>query len=150
MNKNKIVRIAVIDGQGGGIGAQIVNRLSVSLPASKAEILALGTNSLATRRMYKAGANDAASGENAIIYNTKLAGIILGTVGMITPFGFNGEMTTAAAEAVALSPAPKLVLHLNRSGIEVIGSAAEPLPHLVDMMVDRVRQMLDLTPLRQQ
>lgn len=144
MNKSKIVRIAVLDGQGGGIGAQIVNKLSVSVPASKVEIIALGTNSLAARRMYKAGANDAASGENAILYNVKQAGIILGTVGMLSPFGFNGEMTTAAAEAVALSPAPKLVLHLNRSGIEIIGSAAEPLPHLVDMMVDRVRQMLDL------
>jgi len=147
MNKSKIVRIAVIDGQGGGIGSQIVNKLSVSVPASKVEIIVLGTNSLAARRMYKAGANDAASGENAIIYNVKQAGMILGTVGMITPFGFNGEMTTAAAEAVALSPAPKLILHLNRSGIEIIGSAAEPLPHLVDMMVDRVRQMLDLVPL---
>jgi hypothetical protein len=144
MGKEKLFRIAVIDGQGGGIGAQIVEKLARALPARKVEIIALGTNSLAAGRMYKAGANEVACGENAIIFNAKRVDLLAGAVGMIIPFGFGGEMTTAAAEAVALSPAPKLVLHLNRSGVEIVGSMAEPLPHLVDMLVERVRDLLDL------
>jgi NAD(P)-dependent dehydrogenase (short-subunit alcohol dehydrogenase family) len=144
MSKNKMYRIAVIDGQGGGIGAQIVEKLAMALPASRVEIIALGTNALAAGRMYRAGANEVASGENAIVYNAQRVDLLAGAVGMILPFGFSGEMTTAAAEAVALSPAPKYILHLNRSGVELIGSISEPLPHLVDMLVDRVRQFLDL------
>lgn len=144
MSKNKMYRIAVIDGQGGGIGAQIVEKLAMALPASRVEIIALGTNALAAGRMYRAGANEVASGENAIVYNAQRVDLLAGAVGMIMPFGFSGEMTTAAAEAVALSPAPKYILHLNRSGVELIGSISEPLPHLVDMLVDRVRQFLDL------
>lgn len=144
MGKNKMYRIAVIDGRGGGIGAQIVEKLALALPAARAEIIALGTNALAAARMYNAGANEAASGENAIIHNAQRLDLLVGTVGMIMPFGFNGEMTTAAAEAVALAPVPKYILHLNRSGVEVIGSVPEPLPHLVDMLVDRVREFLDL------
>ncbi len=144
MSKNKMYRIAVIDGQGGGIGAQIVEKLAMALPASRVEIIALGTNALAAGRMYRARANEVASGENAIVYNAQRVDLLAGAVGMILPFGFSGEMTTAAAEAVALSPAPKYILHLNRSGVELIGSISEPLPHLVDMLVDRVRQFLDL------
>lgn len=139
-----VFRIAVVDGQGGGIGAQIVEKLATALPSSRVEIIALGTNALAAARMYKAGANELASGENAIIYNAGRVDLIVGTVGMIMPFGFNGEMTTAAAEAVALAPVPKYVLHLNRSGVEVIGVQSEPLPHLVDMLVERVRNLLGL------
>ncbi len=144
MGGNKIYRIAVIDGQGGGIGAQIVEKLAMSLPAARAEIIALGTNALAAGRMYKARANEVASGENAIIYNVGRVDLLAGAVGMIMPYGFSGEMTTLAAEAVALSPAPKYVLHLNRSGVELVGSSPEPLPHLVDVLVDKIRALLNL------
>lgn len=141
MKINRIFRIAVIDGQGGGIGAQLVEKLALALPSGKAEIIALGTNALAASKMLKAGANEAASGENAIIFNAKRADLLVGTLGIIMPCGFSGEMTTAAAEAVASAAAPKYILHLNRSGVEVIGKLQEPLPHLVDMLVDKVREM---------
>ncbi len=144
MLKNKLFRIGVIDGQGGGIGAQIVEKLAMALPAGKVEIIALGTNALAASRMLKSGANEAASGENAIVFNARQIDLFAGTVGMLIPFGFGGEMTTAAAEAVALAPAPKYVLHLNRAGVEMIGSMNEPLPHLVDMLVKKVREYLTL------
>ncbi len=144
MSKEKIYRIGVIDGQGGGIGAQVVEKLAMALPAARAEIIALGTNALAAGRMYKAGANEVASGESAIVYNAQRIDLLAGAVGMLMPFGFSGEMTTPAAEAVALSPAPKYVLHLNRSGVELIGSSTEPLPHLVDVLVDRIRTFLNL------
>ncbi|TYO92732.1 DUF3842 family protein [Desulfallas thermosapovorans] len=144
MSKNKLFRIAVIDGQGGGIGAQIVEKLAMALPAGKVEIIALGTNALAASRMLKGGANEAASGENAIVFNARRVDLFAGTVGMLMPFGFGGEMTTAAAEAIALSPAPKYVLHLNRAGVELVSSVDEPLPHLVDMLVEKVRSYLEL------
>lgn len=139
-SNNNPFRIAVIDGQGGGIGAQLVEKLALSLPSGKVEIMALGTNALAASKMLKAGANEAASGENAIVYNVKRTHLVVGTIGIIMPFGFSGEMTTIAAEAVASAPAPKYILHLNRSGVEVIGRMQEPLPHLVDMLVDKVKQ----------
>ncbi len=144
MLKNKLFRIGVIDGQGGGIGAQIVEKLAMALPAGKVEIIALGTNALAASRMLKGGANEAASGENAIIFNAQQIDLFAGTVGMLMPYGFGGEMTTVAAEAVAMSPAPKYVLYLNRAGVEMIGSMNEPMPHLVDMLVKRVREYLAL------
>jgi len=149
MNNNSLFRIAVIDGQGGGIGAQLVEKLALSLPSSKTEIIALGTNALAASKMLKAGANEAASGENAIIYNVKRADLLVGTLGIIMPFGFSGEMTTAAAEAVASAPAPKYILHLNRSGVEVIGRTHEPLPHLVDMLVEKVKQFFSVNLLNE-
>jgi len=144
MNYDKPFRIAVIDGQGGGIGAQLVEKLALSLPSGKAEIIALGTNALAAGKMLKAGANEAASGENAIVYNVKRSHLLIGTLGMIMPFGFSGEMTTATAEAVVSAPAPKYILHLNRSGVEVIGRMQEPLPHLVDMLVDKVKHFFSV------
>lgn len=144
MYNNSLFRIAVIDGQGGGIGAQLVEKLALSLPFNKIEIIALGTNALAASKMLKAGANEAASGENAIIYNVKRAHLLVGTLGIILPHGFSGEMTTAAAEAVAAAPAPKYILHLNRSGVEVIGKANEPLPHLIDMLVEKVKQFISV------
>jgi len=122
----------------------VVDKLARALPAARVEIIGLGTNALAAGRMLKAGANDAASGESAIIFNARRMDLIVGTLGIIMPFGFSGEMTTAAAEAVSLAPVPKYVLHLNRSGVEVIGNLSEPLPHLVDMLVERVRGALEL------
>lgn len=139
MNNDNPFRIAVIDGQGGGIGAQLVEKLALSLPAGKAEIIALGTNALAAGKMLKAGANEAASGENAIVYNVGRSHLLVGALGIIMPYGFGGEMTTKAAEAVALASVPKYILHLNRSGVEVIGKMQEPLPHLVDMLVEKVK-----------
>lgn len=147
MNNDYPFRIAVIDGQGGGIGAQLVEKLALSLPSGKAEIIALGTNALAASKMLKSGANEAASGENAIVYNVKRAHLLIGTLGIIMPFGFSGEMTTAAAEAVASAPAPKYILHLNRSGVEVIGRMQEPLPHLVDMLVEKVKHFFNVNHL---
>lgn len=144
MVNNSVFRIVVIDGQGGGIGAQIVDKLSRKLPAAKVEIIAIGTNALAASRMLKAGANEAVSGENAIIFNARRASLIVGTIGMIMPFGFCGEMTTSAAEAVALAPVPKYILHLNRSEISIIGSISEPLPHLVDLLVKKVLEYISI------
>ncbi|MDI6711250.1 MAG: DUF3842 family protein [Bacillota bacterium] len=136
------MRIAVIDGQGGGIGRLLVEKLSHVLCYKDAEIIALGTNALATAAMVKAGASEGASGENAIVYNVSRVDIIVGTISVLAAHGMSGEFTPAMAEAVARSPATKVLLHLNRSGIEVVGVPAEPLPHLVDKLIERVRDLI--------
>ncbi|HQJ37520.1 MAG TPA: DUF3842 family protein, partial [Bacillota bacterium] len=100
------MRIAVIDGQGGGIGKAIVERFRQKLEDS-VEIVALGTNSLATSLMLKAGADEGATGENAIIYNACKVDIILGPIGIISANSLLGELTPLMAKAIAESPAKK-------------------------------------------
>lgn len=137
-----VTRIAVIDGQGGGIGRLLVEKLSRALRNRRAEILVLGTNVLATSTMLKAGANEGATGENAVVQNVAGVDIIVGTISLLVAHSMLGEFTPAMAEAVARSPAIKVLLHLNRSGVEVVGTSAEPLPHLVDMLVERVNTLV--------
>lgn len=128
------MRIAVVDGQGGGIGKSLVEKMRKELPED-VEILALGTNSLATALMMKAGANLGASGENAIIYNSDKVDFIVGTVGIIAANSLMGELTPLMAKAIAESPAKKVLLPLNRCNLEVVGVKNEPLPHQVDNVV---------------
>jgi len=135
------LRIAVIDGQGGGIGRVITERLVRALPPD-VEILALGTNATATAGMLKAGANEGASGENAVIYNAGRVDLIIGPLGVVCAHAFLGEMTPAMAEAVAGSRAKKILLPLNRSNVELVGVSEEPLPHLVEKLVARVQRYL--------
>ena len=63
-----MLKIGVIDGQGGGIGSLIVKRLRDEF-GDAIEILALGTNAAATTAMMKSRANKGATGENAIVWN---------------------------------------------------------------------------------
>lgn len=128
------MRIAVIDGQGGGIGKHITEKLRKNLPES-AEIIALGTNSLATATMLKAGANDGATGENAISFMANKVDIIAGSIGIIAVNAMLGEVTPKIAEAIAVSDAKKYLLPINRYGIEIIGVGSEPLPHQIDKLV---------------
>ncbi|MBM7686750.1 MAG: hypothetical protein PWP07_2653 [Epulopiscium sp.] len=107
------MRIAVIDGQGGGIGKSIVEKLRKEL-MEDIEIVALGTNSLATSFMMKAGANEGATGENAIVYNSSKVDIIIGAIGIIAANSMLGELTPTMAKAIAESPAKKVLLPLNR------------------------------------
>ncbi|WP_027363754.1 DUF3842 family protein [Desulfotruncus alcoholivorax] len=138
------MRIAVIDGQGGGIGKHIMDRLRRELPDG-IEFLALGTNALATSVMLRAGANEGATGENAVIYNVSRVDLIAGPVSIMFPNAMSGELSPAMAEAIAASPAPKVLLPLARSGVNIIGVKSEPLPHLIEELVKKVREVLDLS-----
>lgn len=132
------MKIAVIDGQGGGIGRLIIEKLRHEL-GQDTTIMALGTNAVATSVMLKAGANDGASGENAVVLGAYKADIILGSVAIIAPNAYYGELTTRMAEAVATSPARKLLIPMNRYGIEISCSQDEPLPMQVDQLIVRVK-----------
>ena len=139
------MRIAVIDGQGGGIGRVITEKVAEKLSrlySKEVEILALGTNALAASVMLKAGANEGASGESAVVYNAARVDVIMGSVAILVAHSMLGELTPLMAEAIAGSPARKIVLPLNRCNVDIVGQNGEPLPHLVDEMVDIVRNML--------
>ncbi|MBF0555656.1 MAG: DUF3842 family protein [Nitrospirae bacterium] len=132
-----MLKIAVVDGQGGGIGSVIVRRLRDDF-GDELEIVALGTNSAATASMLRAKANKGATGENAIAVNVSKVDVILGPISIIMADSMMGELTPPMARSIACAKAKKLLLPLNQEGLEVIGVVREPLPHLVDSLVERI------------
>ncbi|MGD9824628.1 DUF3842 family protein [Desulfobacter sp.] len=128
-------KVCVIDGQGGGIGSTIIKRIKERFEES-VEVVALGTNAIATAQMLKARANKGASGTNAIVQTVKSADMIIGTVGIIMPHAMMGEVTPQMAEAVSCSPAKKVLLPLTQENIAIVGVVGSPLPLLVDELLD--------------
>jgi hypothetical protein len=128
-------RICVIDGQGGGIGAVVIRKIKDRF-GEKIEVLALGTNAIATAQMLKAKANRGASGENAIVHMAAKADIIIGPLGIILANAMMGEVTPKIAEAVAGSPALKLLIPLSQENVRIVGVVSEPLPELVERLIE--------------
>lgn len=134
-------KIAVIDGQGGGIGYYIIKALKDNF-GDKIEIIALGTNAAATANMMKAKANKGASGENAIICNVKKMDLIVGPLSIIVANGMMGELTPRMSEAIGSCEAKKFLLPINQEGIDIIGFIKEPLPHLVEKLILHIKEEL--------
>lgn len=134
-----MIKIAVIDGQGGGIGSFIIKSLRESF-GDKIEILALGTNAAATANMMKSKANKGASGENAIVWNASKVDLIIGPLSILVANAMMGELTSKMAEAVGSSPAKKILLPINQEGIEIISVVKEPLPHLVEKLILHIKE----------
>ncbi len=134
--------IAVIDGMGGGIGAQIVTQLRAALPA-EVEIWALGSNAVATQRMMQARANRGATGENAIRVSAAKADFILAPIGAVVPNAMMGEITPAIAEAIANAPGRKLLIPINQPHFEIIGVEWKPLAQHIGEAIAKLRQLLD-------
>lgn len=130
-------RICVIDGQGGGIGATIVKALKKAY-GETIEIVALGTNAVATSQMLKAGANRGATGENPVIRTVANVDLILGPIAITWPNAMMGEVTPRMAEAITSSHAPKVLIPLHRESIFLVGASREPLPHLVETLVNEL------------
>jgi len=128
--------VCVIDGQGGGIGGTIIKNLCGS-GNELFEIVALGTNAIATTQMLKAGANRGASGENAIVQTVQKVDIIIGPVSIIAANAMMGEITPKIAEAVSSSPARKYLLPLTQENIEIVGVSKLPLPHLIQALTKK-------------
>jgi hypothetical protein len=134
--------IAVVDGQGGGIGSVIIKRLREAF-AEQVEVIALGTNAMATGAMLKAGANRGASGENAIVQTVRTPDFLIGSLAIVLANSMMGELTPRMAEAISTSPAMKLLLPLRTSDLEIVGIPKEPLPHLVDHLIKKIQDALD-------
>ncbi len=131
------MKIAIIDGQGGGLGSSIIQKLKENL-SSEDEIMSLGTNAIATAQMMKSGAPRGASGEKAICWNAPRVDLIIGPIGILLANAMFGEVTPAIAEAVASSPAHKIVLPITTCNVEVIGKNNSALPEMINQLVEKV------------
>lgn len=124
-------RIVVVDGMGGGIGARLVGRLRESF-GERIEIVALGTNSTATERMVRAGADYGASGENAIRVSVGLGCLVMGPIGIVVPNGMLGEISPSIAEAVLSAPGVRILVPVAQDHFIIAGMESKPLGRLID------------------
>ena len=128
--------LAVIDGQGGGLGAKLTEELRKAMP--DAQILAVGTNAVATERMIKAGADRAATGENAVKVVCRRADVITGPVGIVVADSMMGEITPAIALAVAQSSAKRVLVPVGKCETVVVGSEDKTISELIGKAVRRI------------
>lgn len=135
-----MMKVIVIDGQGGKIGTSIVKQLKQCLP--ELELLAIGTNSIATSAMLKAGAEMGATGENPVVYNCSDADIIIGPQGIVLANSFHGEITPAMAQAVAESKARKILIPVNKCLTAVMGVRDLPLSEYIQLAIERVKEII--------
>ena len=138
------MRIAVVDGMGGGLGSQIIGRIKPLLSAED-EIIALGANAIATAAMLKSGATVGATGENAVWLNVARVDVVLGPIGIAIPHSMLGEITGKMAEAVALSSAMKILIPTNQTQghFYLAGADIRGLSSALDDLTDRVGKFVE-------
>lgn len=129
--RTKEITIVIIDGQGGGCGKSLVERLCQQRPAN-CRILAVGTNSAATSAMLRAGADKGATGENPILVNAAHADIIAGPMGIVLADAMLGEVTAAMTRAVATSPATRVLVPMTRCATYVAGVGDRPMAQYIE------------------
>ncbi len=135
-------KICVIDGQGGGIGATLIKYLKEAYGES-IELIGLGTNAIATAQMLKSGANRGASGENAICRTVTDADCIIGPISVTWPNAMLGEVTPKMSEAIMSCGAVKILLPLTQEKVVIVGVVREPLPHMVQSVVEeKIKEVL--------
>ena len=134
------MKILVIDGQGGGVGKSLVENLKKHLPDQP--ILALGTNAMATAGMLKAGADQGATGESAIIYNCRDADLILGPIGIVLAYSMLGEVSPAIAQAVGESKAARILIPIGKCRTKVAGLGDVSLASAIESAVSEAISFL--------
>ena len=132
-------KVLVIDGQGGGLGRQLVSALAAACP--EAELTAVGTNSLAANAMLKAGASRAATGENAVVVNCRRADVIVGPIGIVIADALLGEITPAMAAVVCQSGAKRVLVPINHCENYVVGVPDQPVSQLVAAAAQKVKEL---------
>lgn len=133
------MKILVIDGQGGRMGSQFISRWKKT-KTSRASVIAVGTNSMATAAMLKAGADGAATGENPVRVNAKDADYIVGPIGILAADALLGEITPAMAMSVARSRGEKILIPVNSCSFRVAGVGS----HTLNQLIDDVIHYIDL------
>lgn len=129
----------VIDGQGGGLGRQLVAAIKARLP--QVTVLAVGTNSAATTAMLRAGADQAATGENAVVVGSRSVDAIVGPVGIVIADAMLGEITPQMAVAVGQSQAGRVLIPVSQCDNIVAGAQGQPMAKLVQSAVDALEQL---------
>lgn len=135
------LRIVIVDGQGGGIGKALVERIRREPKLSDAELICVGTNAIATSAMLRAGAVQGATGENAVAVCCRDADVIAGPIGIVLKDAMLGEITPAMAEAVAGSRAERVLIPVARCKTHIAGFEDAPLAQLVDHAVRMIAQL---------
>ncbi len=128
------MKIVVVDGQGGRLGRLLVEEVKARLP--QAQVYALGTNTVATAAMLKAGADFGATGENPVVRNVADADGVLGPVGIVVANAILGEVTPAMAEAVGSCRAKKFLIPMNSCGVVVAGVGELPMSAYVSLAAE--------------
>ena len=141
MNSKTEIKILVIDAQGGGIGKQLVAALKQSLP--DAQIIAAGTNSAASSAMLKAGADGAATGENADVVGCRTADIIVGPIGIVIADSMLGEVTPGMALAVAQSRAKRILIPFNHCDHVIVGVSDFHVGRLVQSALEEIEKCVE-------
>lgn len=133
--------ILVIDGQGGGCGRGLIERLRAG--GCRVKIHAVGTNAAATAAMLRAGADTAATGENAVVVGCRRAAVIAGPIGIVMADSMMGEFTPRMAAAVADSEADRVLVPVNRCNTYVAGASELPLGQSLDKAVELIRRLAE-------
>lgn len=131
--------VMIIDGQGGGLGKAVIEKIKKSGIA--VHLLAVGTNTAATSVMLKAGADEAATGENAVIYNAAFADYIVGGIGIIAANSMLGEISPSMATAVSSSRAVKILIPVSKC-IFVAGVRETGLSELIDEVLSKIEMSI--------
>lgn len=134
------MKIVVIDGQGGRIGKNVIEQVKAG--HKDLELYAIGTNTMATSAMLKAGADFGATGENAVLVNVSDADIVIGPVGIVFANALLGEITPAIAAAVGASRAFKILIPVNRCNHYIAGCAEKSLGEYIRIAVEKLESML--------
>jgi acyl-coenzyme A synthetase/AMP-(fatty) acid ligase len=133
------MKILVIDGMGGGMGKAIIEQIKKEIPC--AEITAVGTNSIATSAMIKAGANYGATGENAVVFNCAKADFIIGVTGILFANAMHGEISPKMAEAVSSSSAHKILLPVDKCNVTVLGVAEKSAQLYINEIAAKIKAL---------
>lgn len=134
------MKVLVIDGQGGGLGKQVVAAIRSACP--EAVITVVGTNSLAANVMLKAGADNAATGENAVVVGCRHADVIIGPIGIVIADALLGEITPRMAVAVGQSGATRILIPMNHCNNLIAGMPAQPVGRLVQSAIGQLKDLM--------
>lgn len=135
------MRVLVIDGQGGGLGRQLVNAVKERFP--EVEILAVGTNSAATNAMLRAGADQAATGENSVAVASGRVDVIMGPIGIVIADSMLGEITPRMALSVGQSMAKRILIPVNFCDNIVVGVTETSMAKNVQNAVDALGRLME-------
>lgn len=134
------MKILVVDGQGGGVGRQLATQIKETFP--DVQLMAVGTNTIATSAMLKSGADTAATGENAVIVAARKADVIVGPLGIVVADSLGGEISPAMANAVAQSNAKRILLPFKHCENVIVGVSDYTLGHLIQQVIDELRKII--------
>ena len=134
------MNILVIDAQGGGIGKQLVTRIKKEIPDSF--ITAVGTNSIATSAMIKAGADEGATGENSVVVACRNADVIIGPIGIMIADAMIGEITPTMARSVAQSSALRILIPFNMCNTFICGVQGSSTSDMLTSAINRLKEAI--------